>query len=122
MSENTPKETVESRLKAQNDNLYKKLEKIFTEKGIDFGFDFGDDIKTIEEAFTGVVADELFGFLTEDDAPDSADLREQHLIGKILLNNQPRIIVVKYFVDVNDLNLKKYFGLLKLDPPDTVYA
>lgn len=124
MSENEPAREVaiESALKVIKDGLQFQLKELFTKKNRPFDFDTSDSTEEVEEIFTGVIADKLFDFVTVDIAPENVNLREQYLFANPVINGEPKSLVIKYGVDVDNLKFIYYFESLSIKDAGTTYA
>ncbi|MFA5062199.1 MAG: hypothetical protein WC526_03565 [Patescibacteria group bacterium] len=124
MSENEKahEAAIESALKTIKDGLQSRLKELFTKKNQPFDFDTSDSVEEIEEIFTGVIVDELFDFAIIDNAPENADLREQHLFANPVINGEPKSLVIKYGVNVDNLKFIYYFESLSIKDAGTAYA
>jgi hypothetical protein len=76
-------------------------------------------IKEIVKEFSLKVLDDLFEGRNVANPKVASQMTEQHLFGKIILNGEQKSLYLRYFVDKKNI---PYFGSLKLNEEDTVYA
>jgi NurA-like 5'-3' nuclease len=112
----------QSMLKLRNDELLVGLTGLYDYFENKYNKEYSrakKSIKEIEKEFSLKVLDDLFEGRNVFNPKVASKMAEQHLIGKIIINGEPKSLYLQYFVDKNNV---PYFGSLKLNEDDTIYA